>query len=153
VFFIPGPLIAALTFPGVVVHELAHQFFCRLFGVAIFDVCYFRFGNPAGYVIHEHPTKASQQIWIGVGPFLVNSVVGAIIAAPASIQVLQFEAGTPLDYVLIWLGISIAMHAFPSTGDAKGWRNNNVDSSCLYCVLKSAIRVRARCEGGSPHSA
>lgn len=97
-FFIPGPFFAALTFPGVVVHELAHQFFCRLFRVAIFDVCYFRFGNPAGYVIHEHPTKASQQIWIGVGP-------------------------APRDYVLIWLGISIAMHAFPSTGDARSLRS------------------------------
>jgi hypothetical protein len=120
--FIPGPVIAALTFPGVIVHEFAHQLFCRIFGVAIFDVCYYRYGNPAGYVIHEHPAKAGQQIWIGVGPFIVNSVLGAIIAAPASIQVFQFEAGSPLDYFLIWLGVSIAMHAFPSTGDAKTLR-------------------------------
>jgi len=122
-FFIPGPLIAALTFPGVIVHELAHQLFCRIFGVAVFDVCYFRFGNPAGYVIHEHPASAGQQIWIGVGPFLVNSIVGAIIAAPSSIQVIQFEAGSPLDYFMMWLGVSIAMHAFPSTGDAKSLRS------------------------------
>lgn len=46
-FFIPGQLIAALTFPGVIVHEMAHQLFCRLFRVAVLDVCYFRFG-PAG---------------------------------------------------------------------------------------------------------
>lgn len=121
-FFIPGPVVALLTFPGVVVHELAHQLFCRYFGVAIFDVCYFRLGNPAGYVIHEHPPKASQQIWIGIGPFVINSVIGGLIAAPASIQLLQFEVGTPLDYLLIWLGVSIAMHAFPSTGDAKSLR-------------------------------
>jgi hypothetical protein len=122
-FFIPGPIIAALTFPGVIVHEFAHQLFCRLFGVAIFDVCYFRFGNPAGYVIHEQPAKTGQQIWIGVGPFIVNSVLGAIIAAPSSIQVIQFEAGSPLDYTLIWLGVSVAMHAFPSTGDANTLRD------------------------------
>lgn len=24
-----------------------------------------------------------------------------------------------LDYFMIWLGVSIAMHSFPSTGDAK----------------------------------
>jgi hypothetical protein len=116
---IPGIFIAALTFPGVIVHELAHQLFCRIFGVAVLDVCYFRFGNPSGYVIHEPPQKHGQQILIGVGPFLVNSVLGAIIAAPASIPVLQFEAGSPVDYFMIWLGVSIAMHAFPSTGDAK----------------------------------
>jgi hypothetical protein len=118
-FFIPGPLIALITFPGVIVHELAHQWFCRLFGVAVLDVCYFRFGNPAGYVIHEHPTRDYQQILIGIGPFLVNSVLGVLIALPGAIPALQFSSGTPVDYFLVWLGVSIAMHAFPSTGDAK----------------------------------
>jgi hypothetical protein len=118
-FFIPGPLIAALTFPGVIVHEMAHQLFCRLCRVAVLEVCYFRFGNPAGYVIHEPPRTPYQHILIGIGPFLVNSVLGALIAAPAAIPVIQFEAGGLLDLLLIWLGVSVAMHAFPSTGDAK----------------------------------
>lgn len=56
---IPGFLISIVTFPGVIVHEMAHQIFCRLCGVAVFDVCYFRFGNPSGYVVHEIPKKAS----------------------------------------------------------------------------------------------
>ena len=30
---IPGPIISALTFPGVVVHEFAHETFCKLFKV------------------------------------------------------------------------------------------------------------------------
>jgi hypothetical protein len=117
--FIPGPLNALVTFPGVIVHEVAHQLFCRFFRVAVLDVCYFRFGNPAGYVVHEPPETPGQQLWIGIGPFLVNTLVGAVIAAPAAIPVLQFEAGDALDYLLIWLGVSIAMHAFPSTGDAQ----------------------------------
>jgi len=28
-FFIPGQLIALVTLPGVIVHELAHQLLCR----------------------------------------------------------------------------------------------------------------------------
>ena len=120
---IPGFLIALVTFPGVILHEMAHQLFCRWFRVPIFDVCYFRVGNPSGYVIHENPRRASQQIWIAVGPFLVNTVVGALVAFPGAIPVLKFDAGRPLDFLFIWLGISIAMHAFPSTGDAKSiWR-------------------------------
>ena len=115
---IPGTLIAALTFPGVIVHELAHQLFCRFWRVAIFDVRYFQFGNPSGYVIHEHPATLKQQVWITVGPFFLNSILGALIAAPASINVIQFGSGSFTDYVLVWLGVSIAMHAFPSTGDA-----------------------------------
>jgi hypothetical protein len=118
-FFIPGPVIALLTFPGVIVHELAHQLFCRWFRVAIFEVCYFRFGNPAGYVVHEHPRTAGQQILIGIGPFFINSLLGALIALPAAIPAMRFDAVTGLDAMLLWLGVSIAMHAFPSTGDAK----------------------------------
>jgi hypothetical protein len=119
-FFIPGFLISLVTFPGVIVHELAHQLFCRLSRVAVLDVCYFRLGNPAGYVVHEIPAKASQHILIGIGPFSLNTILGALIALPAAIPVIQFENAAPLDYVLIWLGVSIAMHSFPSTTDAKG---------------------------------
>lgn len=114
---IPGQLVALFTFPGVIVHEIAHQLFCRWFRVAIFDVCYFRFGNPAGYVIHEHPRKPLQNVLIAVGPFLINTILGAVIAAPAVIPI-HFEGAGPIDWVLGWLGFSIAMHAFPSTGDA-----------------------------------
>lgn len=116
---IPGFIISILTFPGVIVHELAHQLFCRLSRVAVLDVCYFRFQNPNGYVVHEIPKKASQNLLIGIGPFIFNSIVGALIAAPSAIPVIRFESADFLDFVLIWLGVSIAMHSFPSTGDAK----------------------------------
>ena len=116
---IPGQLISLATFPGVIVHEIAHQFFCRVMRVAVLDVCYFRFGNTAGYVLHELPRTAPQHLLIGVGPFIINSLLGAAIALPAALPVLQFQAASPQDYFLIWLGASIAMHSFPSTGDAK----------------------------------
>lgn len=122
-FFIPGPIISLLTFPGVIVHELAHQLFCWVCRVAVLDVCYIRFGNPAGYVVHEAPRRGVDTLLIGTGPFLVNTLLGALIALPAVIPAFTFGAGTPLDYALIWLGVSIAMHAFPSIQDAKGmWR-------------------------------
>ncbi|WP_143309549.1 DUF3267 domain-containing protein [Chitinophaga vietnamensis] len=122
-FFLPGIVISVLTFPGVIVHEFAHQLFCRLFGVAIFEVKYFQVDNPVGYVIHEVPSRPSQQLWISIGPFIVNTLLGLIIGFPAAIPVVKFGAGTPFDYVLIYLGVSIAMHAFPSTGDAQSlWR-------------------------------
>lgn len=108
----------------------AHQWFCRRFGLAVFDVCYFRLGNPCGYVVHEHPRKASQSIWISVGPFLINSGVGAVIAAPAYFSVFEFSHRNPFNYVLAWLGVSIAVHAIPSTGDAKAmWDATVLDPS------------------------
>ena len=121
--FIPGFLISIITFPGVIVHEAAHQLFCRLARVAVLDVCYFRLGNPAGYVTHEIPRKPYQHILIGIGPFILNTLLGALISLPAAIPILKFKmdfsASTFLEFILIWLGVSIAMHSFPSTTDAK----------------------------------
>jgi MFS-type transporter involved in bile tolerance (Atg22 family) len=80
-FFIPGPLIALATFPGVIVHELAHQLFCRWFRIPVLTVCYF----------------------------------------------------------LIWLGVSIAMHAIPSTGDAKSMWQSVKDVSPVTRLLVMPI--------------
>ena len=117
--FIPGFLITLITFPGVIVHELAHQLFCRWFKVPVFEVVYFRTGNPAGYVLHEKPQNKWHSVMISIGPFFVNSIIGGLIALPAALPVYTFENANILHYVLIYLGVSIAMHAFPSTGDAK----------------------------------
>jgi hypothetical protein len=117
-FFIPGQLISLVTFPGVIVHELAHQLFCRLFKVPVFQVVYYQFGNPCGYVLHEKVSNKWQGMMISVGPFIVNTIIAALIALPASLPVFKFDTGGLIDYLLIYLSISIAMHAFPSTGDA-----------------------------------
>ena len=37
---------------------------------------------------------------------------------PVAIPVIKLGTGSFLNYILIWLGVSIAMHSFPSTGDA-----------------------------------
>jgi hypothetical protein len=118
-FFIPGQLISILTFPGVIVHEIAHQYFCKLAKVAVLDVKYFQFANPAGYVIHEVPEETYQHLLIGLGPLLLNTIVGALIAFPAVLPTITFGSVNPVYMVLVWVGFSIAMHSFPSTGDAK----------------------------------
>jgi hypothetical protein len=140
-FFIPGFLISIVTFPGVIVHEFAHQLFCRLARVAIFDVCYFRVGNPAGYVVHEIPKKSYQNILIGIGPFFVNTIIGALIALPAAIPVIKFGSGSVIDYLLIYLGVSIAMHSFPSTGDAKSIWNSlkENDTNIIVRIIAAPI--------------
>ena len=43
--------------PGIVLHELAHYYFCRLVGAQVHEVCFFSFGYPAGYVIHTAPKR------------------------------------------------------------------------------------------------
>lgn len=118
-FFIPGFLIALLTFPGVIVHELAHLICCLLGKVEVQQVCLFRLGTPSGYVIHETPRSAYWHILIVLGPFFLNTLAGALIAVPVVVPHSNIAEGSPTYYLLFWLAISIAMHAFPSTGDAK----------------------------------
>lgn len=115
---IPGQLVSLATFPGVIVHEVAHMWFCKLRGVAVFDVCFFRFGNPAGYVAHEDIQDFKTAFLVSVGPFIVNSLLCIFICLPAFLPVRVFGVPSLLSYFLMWLGISIGMHAFPSTGDA-----------------------------------
>ena len=115
---IPGFLVALVTFPGVIVHESAHLIFCKLRGVAVFDVCFLRMGNPAGYVLHETPRDFLSAFLISTGPFFINSLLCFIICFPVFLPMRVFGIEDPISYVLMWLGISIGMHAFPSTGDA-----------------------------------
>jgi len=117
---IPGILISSITFPGVIVHELAHQIFCRIMRVPVYQVKYFQFANPCGYVVHEKTENPFKNFVIAIGPFLINTVIGMIIIAPAAIELIVFkDYSNPLNLLLGWLGFSILMNAFPSVGDAE----------------------------------
>ena len=119
-FFIPGELIAILTFPGIIIHEIGHKLFCTLAGIPVYQTCYFRIGNPAGYVIHESVQSYKKDFLICVAPIIVNTTIALFIFAvavniPSIVVVLT----------LYWLGISIGMHAFPSSEDANNiWQHS-----------------------------
>src|SRR5579862_7910264 len=107
---IPGFLIAILTFPGVIVHEFAHLLFCKLTGTPVLKVCYFRIGNPAGYVIHGQPPSVWKHILIGIGPFFVNTLIGLVMgiaAMPMHIDTDHLDNLSPLGAILLWLAVSI----------------------------------------------
>ena len=124
---IPGFEISIITFPGVIVHELAHQLFCRWCKVPVYEVKYFQCKNPCGYVIHEATTSPMKNFLTAMGPFFVNTLLGMLIVTPASLEILYFEGVSNqisgivsvVNVILFWVGVSILMHAFPSTGDAQ----------------------------------
>ncbi len=119
---IPGQLIAIATFPGVIFHEIGHKLFCDLSGVKVYKTCYFRFGNPSGYVIHEKPKNFKQSFFISVGPF----ITGTIFALLFFLFSRMFPAELGFELFFIWIGGSIAMNSFPSSGDAKSlWKETN----------------------------
>jgi hypothetical protein len=122
-----GWLIALITFPGIILHEWAHKFFCDRTRVPVYKTCYFRLGNPAGYVIHGPVDNYGKAFLIATAPFLINTTFAVIFFL---IAVILFPGLA--SYILCWLGISIAMHSFPSSQDAdnlwtdakQAWRHN-----------------------------
>ncbi len=115
---IPGFLVAWLTFPGIIVHEFAHALFCRLTRTKVHEVCYFRFGNPAGFVRHDPPTSVWKQLLIAGGPFIINSIAGFVIGLLAFKFIMPHKDWSVLRFIAGWLTVAVGMHAFPSRPDA-----------------------------------
>jgi len=115
-FLLPSWLVSLFSFPGVVLHEASHEFFCWLFGVKVYKVVYFQFGSGvAGYVNHEVPRKISQLFWISIGPLVGNTIFTILLAHYG-----LYNAPTYLTKILsLWLALAIAIHAFPSNADGK----------------------------------
>jgi hypothetical protein len=116
---VPGRLVSLLTFPGVIVQQVARQIFSRLARVAVTDVCYFRLGDPAGFVVYEEPRRYSHQILMKLGPFFFSSVLAVALSFSAAIPALKFRSPGANDLLLIWLAMSVAMHAFPRQEEAR----------------------------------
>ncbi|MBM3119497.1 MAG: hypothetical protein FJ006_08130 [Chloroflexi bacterium] len=115
-----GWLIAILTFPGIIIHEWAHKFFCDRANVPVYKTCYFRLGNPAGYVIHGPVNSYAKAFFIATAPFLTNTTIAVIVFFIAVIIPRGLIA-----YILYWLGISVAMHSSPSNQDADSlWQHS-----------------------------
>ena len=120
-FFMPGFVIAFVTFPGVIVHEIAHRFFCDVTDTPVYEVAYFRPGqNPAGYVVHQRPRTLKAGLLISAGPLVINTILCAVLTFTVAYQVLVLDnpLRDPVLILLAWLGYSIGMHAFPSRQDA-----------------------------------
>ena len=116
-------ILSLITFPGVVMHEASHKFFCDWAGVRVLEVCYFRFGNPAGFVVHESPRKFSQSFFISVGPLILGTLFSILL-----FLLFKQHAREIKGFVFAWLGLAIACQCFPSTADAKAllsetWRH------------------------------
>ena len=120
---IPGFVITWLTFPGVIVHEAAHLLFCKLFRIPVWEVCFFQFGNPAGYVIHKQPRKFTATFFVSLGPFILNSVLCVFFCSAAFAPIWVLKVEDPVGYFFAWLGLSMGMNAFPSRQDLSHiWR-------------------------------
>lgn len=120
-------LLTLATFPGVALHEYAHETVCDRCDVPVHEVCYFQLGSPPGYVIHARPKRYRHHFAVMVAPFLLNTAVafglfyallrGAVTGRlpPASVPPTPEFVGV---VALAWIAASSGVHAFPSERDA-----------------------------------
>ena len=125
----------ALTFPGVVVRQTVKFGLCRMMRLAVLESCYFQFENPCGFVRPEPAASVVADIVFVVVPFVVCSLLGSCLALPAVIPVVSYGETLPPYLVVIWLGISVASHAFPDGEDAKRlWKSTRASSAAARFV-------------------
>lgn len=117
---IPGEVIAVLTFPGVVMHEISHRLMCDFFKIPVYEISYFNKGSRrAGYVIHERTSSLTKSLLIGIAPLFINSILCMILTFPFNLPVWITGQSIPtlFNIVLWWTGISMGANAFPSDQD------------------------------------
>jgi len=54
---------------------------------------------------------------VSMGPFFANTLLCVVFCTAAFLPVWELKVFDPLAYFFYWLGLSIGMHAFPSTTD------------------------------------
>lgn len=112
-------LITLLTFPGVIVHEIAHRFFCDITKVPVYSVSYFDLSssNP-GTVSHKQTFVLKKAFLISIGPLIINTFGCILLTLPYMISYDIVGYGIKIVYLfLAWLGFSMGIHALPSKQD------------------------------------
>jgi hypothetical protein len=122
-------ILLLLTFIGVVIHEYAHKHLCNYYYIPVKETCYFQLDNPPGYVVHGRPKAYIHGFMISIAPAFVNSLIGVLAGGVAGLLLVDSDSvvigflslgvvDQLLVGVLLWVGISSAVHFLPSEQDA-----------------------------------
>lgn len=137
--FIPGFIINWLTFPGVLLHELAHYRACQWREIPVGRVQWFSVTGEA-FVEHAEPRAYLDTVAISLAPFLVNTVV-AVVAYAIAAAVVGLAGG--VGWLIGWLGLSFGWHAIPSKGDVDNlWdQTDDMDNWSVWTVVVTPVAV------------
>ena len=119
---------AYYSFPGIIIHELAHKWAAERRGLAIRDYQLWNWRN-GGHVSHEPARNAGDKIAVAGAPVVVNTLVSISVWTLAAMLVGVWATPFPRSWELVvaamlgWIGWAIGKHALPSRSDAAGaWR-------------------------------
>lgn len=141
----PGWVVSLLTFPGVILHELAHKIMCDCFNIEVYEAAYFVPGDEkSGYIQHAPASGPMGAFAVALGPMLINTFACGVFGFIPLFKLIALDSLQPpdaLDWVLLWASLSFGMHAFPSPEDAlmvKAYCNDN-NPFWLWKLLGNAL--------------
>lgn len=118
----PGWVVSLLTFPGVMCHEAAHRLCCDLWKIDVYEAEYFLPGDErSGYIQHAPAPQAASAFCVALGPLFLNTLGCALFGFSPCFTWLALDpidGLSLLDWTLLWVSLSLGMHAFPSPEDA-----------------------------------
>jgi hypothetical protein len=117
-FPLARPLKLVLSWPGCAAHELVKRLVCRLAGISVHQVCYWRVGSPMVYVEHESPVQLRHGLALSLVPWLITTVIALGIAWAA----VGLEGYAETRILMPWmtlLAVAIGIGALPSMRDAR----------------------------------
>lgn len=136
--FIPGPLVAALTFPGVIMHEVAHRFMCDILRVPVYGINYFSIDSArAGYVYHQRTNNTLHVFLISFAPLFINSFFCMIFTLPymSTVHIAGEGINNFANGFLWWIGMSMGINAFPSNQDTDNVLSVAEENNSSFIVL------------------
>lgn len=148
---LPNRLISFVSFPGVILHEITHRFFCDIAAVHAYNISSIKpFFAMAGCIKHESTINIKRLFFISMGPLIINSVVCMLLTFPYGTKLTlgtdfvpySFEWIRYIDYFALWMGLSAGYQAMPSNNDIDNIlggvvTEKNVFSSVVVMILSS----------------
>jgi hypothetical protein len=121
-----GLLTTCIFSIGVIVHELAHQLMCCLYGVQVKDTQYFKIDRKktgsrqsisiGGFVLTEDISSFITGLSLGIAPLLINGFLVVLICYYHPSWV-----GTSYEGFMYYLGFALAFGGRPSKQDLSLW--------------------------------
>ena len=117
--------IIIMTYPGTIVHKIVHRFFCDIAKIPVYDINYLGLEAAEMSTKYEEVKGLQNSFLISIGPFIVNSLLCALLAMPYifSEAILNIETTPTVFGIVAWIGVAIGMNAFPSKRDTDSFLN------------------------------
>lgn len=121
--FFHNKLLRIITFPGVIMHEVAHRILCDMFAVRVYAIQYFSSNIHTKPIIYNDADikHTYQQFLIAYAPLIINTMLGMVFTFPFIISQNQLSISIYIPnifiricwYITYWIGFSFLYNAIP----------------------------------------